>query len=267
MPNEEIVDDLKKDETPGETIPEAAKAILDEVRKQSEEKKDPPPSSQPKQDVAAWVAQREDFKKKMNFNEEQMQLHERDRANAQAPVLLELSKMKVREGHKDFDQLKAPFEAEVANYVARGVIVNPELADQIFLMVKGKELEAGRWSPPSSQPADKKPAGAPANAGGRASRIAAGYSGSEAGLGGGVGGSGGGAGGGEGEAQISDREKEYAKAMNVDPKDYKKMKEEKQAGIREIGERAIRPPEIDMKTAGPADRDLAALWGKNGGRI
>ena len=246
----------------GQDLSAEAAKILEEVKRQvSAEPPAAPPSSQPKQDPnAAYIQAREDFKKKMNFSEEQMQLYERDKVTAQAPVLLELAKMKVKEGHKDYDQLKVAFEKELQeNYLSKGVVVNPELAEKIFLMVKGQEFDAGRYQMPSSQPTPKSP---PSPGGRGTTRIAPGYSGAEPGLGGGTP-----PGGDSEEGQLSDREKVYASVLNVDAKDYRKMKEEKEQGIREIGKSSIRAPEIDVRTAGPADRDLAALWSKNGGRI
>lgn len=264
MPDPEIDPETPPETPPNPDIPAAAAQILEEVRKQAE--KDAPatpPSSQPARPdaQAAWVAQRDDFKKKMGFNEEQMQLYERDRASAQAPVLLELAKMKVREGHKDYDQLKQAFETEVATYVSRGQVVNPELAEKIFLMVKGQELEAGRYTPPSSQP-PAKGAPTPQGQGARAAaRIAPGYNANDPGL------SGGAPTGGEPEGQLSEREKVYAGVLGVDEKSYKKNRDDKEKGIREISDRSYRAPEIDVKTAGVADRDLASLWGRNGGKI
>lgn len=261
-------------ENQDKSISDAAKAILDEVHKnidKASQAPDPtPPSSQPAPDPqAAYAARREEVKKKMGWTEEQMQFHEQEKMAAVAPVAQEIAFMKVERTHKDFDQLRKPFMEEVSKYQKAGRVIDSDLAEQIFFMIKGREIEAGRYqlTPPSSQPAPVPPQGrspssaAPVGAAGRmVRRIAAGYSGSEPSLSGGKG-------EGQEEVELSDREKTYARVLNVDAKDYKKMKDDRDAGVREIGEHAIKAPEIDTRSANPADRDLASLWSRNGGRI
>jgi hypothetical protein len=250
------------EKTKEELSPEA-KAIIDNLAKKIEETKNPPkdvketPKSEPSKDqYQAW---REDTKKKMNWNDEQLNFHESSVRQAQAPLMKESAVLSLKTTQKDFDALEKPFMAEIENYEKNlGRIIDKKLAEDIFHLVKGRELSAGRYTPPTSQPARG------ANPGGSrtpTSRIAPSYNPADAGMGG----------GGEGdegdENRLSDEEKQYAKIAGVDEKSYAAMRSEKKAGKRELADRSWKAPEIDVRSAGPADRDLAGLWSKNGNRV
>lgn len=253
MANEEQV---KEEEVKEE--PSAADKILEEVRaklEKSEKKEEKVPSSQPASDAnKAANDYRETMKKQMNWTDAQFDTYQRDKAVSQAPMVSELSKTKVREAHKDFDSLREPYEAEYKKYTDQGIAVGADLAEQIFWMVKGREVDAGRYKAPDSQPKAKTPSG-----GGRNERIAPAYNPAAPSLGG--------KDKEEDEAagQLTDEEKQYARIAGVSEKGYATMREEKKQGRREITQRTVRVPEIDVKSAGAADRDLFTLMSKHGG--
>lgn len=251
----------KTEEKPGgDEVVNLLKDIQDKISKPVEAPKSEPAAT--KEDaVADYNNRKAAIMKEMNWTEKQFEFHEREKLSAAAPIMKEMALLRIERSNKDYDKLKDPFEKEVKRYQDGGRVITPELAEEIFYMVKGKEISSGRYKPetPESQP-KRAPQG-----GGNESRPRISSTPSyerEA--------SGGGEGEGGGEApQVSDREKEYIRIFGpqVSTEAYVKMREEKKSGVRAISDKAIRAPDIDVKNANPADRELAKHWGANDGRL
>lgn len=237
--------------------PTAADKLIEEVREKLAKSETKVPNPQPAVDQTRVVNDyRETMKKQMGWSDAQFDTYQRDKAAGQAPMVSELSKSQVREAHKDFDSLREPYEAEYKKYTDQGIAVGKDLAEQIFWMVKGREVDAGRYKAPDSQPA-KKPV--TSSSGGARERIAPSYNGNDPGLGGGKEDS-------DGEAgQLTDEEKKYAKIMGVDEKAYAEARKDKKDGRREITDITFRIPKLEGN-AGPADRDLVQMLGQNDAR-
>jgi hypothetical protein len=246
---------------PPETeIPEAAKKILDAVKKQLDDKQTPPdPQSDPHKQVNDW---REAKKKEMGWTDAQLDSYQRDLRSAQAPLLKDNALLKLRTAHKDFGQLEKAFNDEVSKYEKNGRIIDSELAEELFYMVKGRELSAGRYRPaaPSSQPQESPQRGEKAP-----SRMAPAYNPSDPGNGGADKTD-------DAMGQLSEDEKASLDFIDrcasqigqqVTAEDYVKEREAKKRGRREVVDRAVKPIEIDVKSANPADRDLAHLWNRS----
>lgn len=263
MSDPELKDPQEQDPPDGEKLPDAAQKILDAVQKRLDSKEtpqSPDPQPDPAKQQADW---RESKKKEMGWTDQQLDSYQRDIRNAQAPLLKDNALLKLRTAHKDYGQLEKAFSEEVARYEKAGRIIDSSLAEELFYMVKGKELSAGRYKPeaPASQP-DRKPGGVPRGT----SRMAPSYNPSDPGNGGSE------RRGEEALGQLSEDEKAYLDFMDkaasqiglsVTAEDYLKGREDKKRGIREIAPRAVKPIEIDNRTANAADRDLASLWNRS----
>lgn len=254
----------QKDDTapnPGEAL-----NLLKEINEKISAPPAKVPESQPAQDaVAVYNTRKAEIMKTMGWNENQFAFHEQEKLSAAAPIMKDMSLLRIEKANKDYDKLKEPFEKEIKRYETEFKrVITPELAEEVFFMVKGREMSAGRYAPanPDSQP-KAKPTGREADP--ARPRISKGYSDADPGM------SGSEASGGDGDAstQLSDREKEYVKIFGpkVGAKAYIEMREEKRNGIRAIADKSWRAPEIDRKSAGPADRDLDSLWHQNGGEL
>jgi len=262
VPKDKDGNDIVEDpEKPGE-LPEAAKKILDAMQEKLDKKDNPPVDSQPKDDPKKqYEAWREDTKKKMGWNDDQLAFHEQSIRAAQAPLVRDNALMKMRTSQKDFDKLEKAFMEEVGRYEKMGRTVDSGLAEELFYMVKGKELSAGRYTPevPGSQPAKR-----PADAERSPRRMAPSYNASDPGT------------GGTGErddasSKLSEVEKDYLDFVDksagqvgseVSAEDYVKNREDIKNGKREIADHAVRKIEV-APGAGPADRDMAALWNRS----
>jgi hypothetical protein len=235
--------------------PTAADKLIEEVREKLAKSETKVPDPKPAVTVNP-NDYRESMKKQMGWSDAQFDTYQRDKTVSQAPMVSELSKSQVREAHKDFDSLREPYEAEYKKYTDQGIAVGKELAEQIFWMVKGREVDAGRYKAPNSQPT-KKPA--VSSAGTSRERIAPSYNGNDPGLGGGK------ENDGDESGQLTDEEKKYAKIMGVDEKAYAEARKDKKEGRREITDITFRVPKLEGG-AGPADRDLVSLLGQNDAR-
>ena len=258
-----IKDEEVKDPPEGDDqLPDAAEKLLKAVQDKLDAKGDPAPDPQPDpaRKVSDW---RESKKKEMGWNDQQLDSYQRDIQIAQAPLVKDNSLLKLRTAHKDYGQLEKAFLSEVDRYEKLGRTIDSSLAEELFYMVKGKELSAGRYKPdaPSSQPKTS-----PSGGERRPSRMAPAYNPSDPGTGSSE------DRGTDAMGQLSDDEKASLDfmdkaasqiGMSVTAEDYVKGREEKKRGIREIGPRAVKPLEIDMKTANSADRDLANLWNRS----
>jgi hypothetical protein len=253
------VEEKPKEDVKEDPIPEAAKKILDAIKDQV---KPSEPQPDPNKQANDW---REAKKKEMGWTDAQLDSYQRDLRAAQAPLLKDNALLKLRTAHKDFGQLEKAFSDEIAKYEKNGRIIDTGLAEEIFYMVKGRELSAGRYSPaaPSSQP-KSSPSGGDVPRG--TSRMAPSYNPSDPGNGGGA------DKGDDAMGQLSEDEKASLDFMDrcasqiglqVTPEDYVKEREAKRRGRREVVERAVKPIEIDRASANPADRDLATLWNRS----
>lgn len=264
MPDPEVKDPPEKD-PPEDKTPDVAEKLLNAIKERMDKKDDSQaPDPQPKQDPKAqW---RENKKKEMGWNDAQVDSYQRDIISAQAPLVKDNSLLKLRTNHKDYANLEKAFLSEVEKYEKAGRTIDPTLAEELFYMVKGRELSAGRYKPeaPSSQPngGDKSvPRGT--------SRMAPSYNPSDPGNGG--------AADKKEDAMGQLSEEEQASlafmdkaasqiGMEVTPEDYVREREQKKKGRREVMESAVRPMEIDLKSANPADRDMAQMWNRSARR-
>src|SRR5258708_4808024 len=109
MPDPEKPDDAA---TGTEKAMQILKEINEKVSKPADEPKIPP-SSQPAAPDASAV--REQYMKKMGWNDEQMKLHEESIASAQAPLVHEMAWSKIERNHKDLSDYKKGMEEELKN--------------------------------------------------------------------------------------------------------------------------------------------------------
>jgi len=243
-------------------IPAAAEAIIKAVQESLKPKEivKETPAPQPTRDTAKEQADwREAKKKKMGWNDVQMDSYLDDIRTAQAPLVRDNALMNLKSKHKDFEQLEKVFLSEVERYEKAGRVIDNSLAEELFFMVKGKELSAGRYTPPESQP--KKDLAASSTVSRPPTRIAPAYNPSVSGSGDPE---------RSGSPEITAEEKDYQEFMDqcanqvgstVTPEEYVKHREEKKK-TRQAVDRVVPPIDIDLRTAGPADRDLASLWNR-----
>lgn len=253
------------DQNTDDQLPDAAQKLLDAVQKKLDDKatpQSPDPQPDPVKQQADW---REAKKKAMGWTDQQLDSYQTDLRLAQAPLLKDNALLKLRTAHKDFGHLEKAFSDEVARYEKAGRVIDSNLAEELFYMVKGKELSAGRYKPeaPSSQPQTP-------HAGGnvpRGTRMAPSYNPADPGNGGGSADR-----GADAMGQLSDEEKASLDFMDkaasqiglsVSPEDYVRERDQKKKGVREVMSKAVKPMEIDLKSANAADRDLAGLWNRS----
>lgn len=245
----------KEEIKPNEETMNLLKEINDKVSAPAK----PQPESQPKSDpMVDYNARKADIMKKMNWTEDQFAFHEQEKASAAAPIMKDMSLMKIERAHKDYDKLKDAFEKEIQKYETQyRRMITPDLAEEVFFMVKGREISAGRYK---TDPSDSQPKGGPRDSRPRISTQPT-YSEAPGVV----------RDGGDGDEapQVSDREKEYIRIFGraVTAESYVKMREEKKQGIRAIADKSFRSPEIDRKTANPADRELLSHWEANDGNM
>lgn len=254
-------EEIKSDEP---KLPDAAKAIIDAVKDQMKsEPAKTPVDSQPKEDPAKKYQEwRETKKKTMGWNEDQLNSYEHDVRSSQAPLIKDNALLKLRGAQKDFDKLETAYMSEVERYEKAGRVIDSALAEELFYMVKGKEISAGRYK---TEAVDSQPKREEDRSSREVRRIAPAYNPSDAGSGAADKHK------SEASSQLSDEEKDYLDfmdraaaqiGMEVSAEDYVKGKEDKKRGRREISEQAIRRMEIPA-SAGAADRDLASLWNRS----
>jgi hypothetical protein len=203
MPPETKPEDTKTDKgnMPAEVtkVLEDIKAKLDGIPPAT-----PPAAAAPT--VPSWQDQREDIRKRMGFNEDQMRAHEEMLQRQQAPVIEKLGWSQL-EKHKDIDKYKKEIEAELAIYPQHQR--TPEIMEKIYYFTKGKHADSQPVTPPAPTPGTPR------------TRVSSGpgYSGAEPGLPAG----GGGEGGGE-EESLNETEKFVAQKMGISEKDYAKSR-------------------------------------------
>lgn len=253
MADEPVIDENKVEEEPT-AADKLIEAVKEKLAKSDTKVPDPKPAVDQNNKVASDY--RDGMKKQMGWNDAQFDAYQRDKVSAQAPLVSELSKNQIREAHKDFDSLKDAYETEYKKYTDQGIAVGKDLAEQIFWMVKGREVDSGRYKAPDSQP-KRAPT---TSGGGRSSeRIAPVYDPGNPGMGGGK------DGGGDEATNLTDEEKRYARLSGVDEKSYAEARNDKKAGKREITDVTFRVPKLENNSS-PADRDLVALLGKHDAR-
>lgn len=261
MPDKKDEDLEVIDPPQDQEIPDAADKILKAVQEKLDKKETPVVDSQPAKDTQKEYHQwREDTKKKMGWNDEQLAFHEQSIRASQAPLVRDNSLMKMRTIQKDFDKLEKPFMEEIDRYEKMGRTIDSALAEELFYMVKGKEISAGRYVPetPSSQP-PKRPADDRSPR-----RMAPAYNPADPGTGGGSKEE-------DASSKLSEVEKDYQEftdkcagqiGSEVTAEDYVKHREDKKNGKREISDHAVKKLEL-APGAGAADRDLASLWNRS----
>lgn len=194
-----------------------------------------PPASTPT--VPSWQEQREDLKKRMGYNEEQMRAHEEMLTRQQAPII-ENQGWTHLEKHKDLDKYKKEIEAEIALYPQHQR--TPGMMDKIYYFVKGKHADsqpAATLTPKPNEPRTRVSAGP-------------GYSGADPGLPAGGGGE-----GGSEEETLDEKEKFVASKLGISEKDYAKA--------RNVGKtiRELKVPDTRQSTS-LADVELRRLQGR-----
>lgn len=218
-------------------LPDGVTKVLEDIKSKLDGLPPATPPAAAAPTVPSWQDQREDLKKRMGYNEEQMRAHEEMLSRQQAPII-ESQGWTQLEKHKDLDKYKKEIEAELAIYPQNQR--TPVIMEKIFYFVKGKHAD--------SQPATPQ---TPASGTPR-TRVSAGpgYSGAEPGLPAG----GGGEGGTEEEA-LNDKEKFVAEKLGISEKDYAKA--------RNVGKniRELKLPD-NRQTNSLADVELRRLQGK-----
>lgn len=230
-----------KIETPANSMPEQVTKVLEELKAKLD---NPPevkaaPSSQPSQ--PSWTEMREEMKKKMGFNDEQMDAHEQSILSKQAPVVEELGWMKLKE-RKEFTKFEKEIREELAMYPPQNR--TPVVMEKIYLMVRGKHADDV-----PANPGSPKPAGGVSGREVVRTRVAPAYSGTETGIAGG-------SSEGTPEEELTEQEQFVASKLGVDTKEYAKA--------RESGKsiRTLEVP-IDWRNANnSADLELRRLKGR-----
>lgn len=223
-------------------------AILEDLKLKLDEKKEPP-APQP----AASSDRRKAFMEANKVTEATMQALESGTITEQRLAIMEL-----KASNKDWDVLEKPFLKEVEKYNREHFrVVDSSVAGDLFMAVKGREITAGRYKLPDSQPSKgpKKESDSSVIS----SRIAGNFNPGDGGM------------GGDdkqpaGADSLTDREKLWASIVDVEPEAYAKEKAKKRAGIKAIADKAfIRPDKIVAGNS--ADFSLNELQRKHGVRV
>lgn len=243
---------MAKDEAGNEIVEEKKDdvlSILEEVKAKLNEKKD---DELVKSQPVATNDRRKAHMEQTKLTDDQLRLIESGQVTDQRLALME-----VKANNKDYDLLAKDFEKEVEKYNKEYFrVVTPDIANEIFMAVKGRAVTAGRYEIPKSQP-DR-----PVKKNDRdvvSSRVTRSFNGGDAGL--------------EedqekqktGAEALTDREKTYASIIGVDPADYAVEKEKKLNGVREVADKAFRIPER-ITTGNSADLALNDMQRRHGVR-
>ena len=213
-------------ENPG-NLPEAVTQVLEDIKKKLDGVPTTPTPEQPRTHTGPTASElREDMKKRLGFNEDQMRAHEEMLLTNQAPIIQQLGWNHL-DKKKDIETYRKEIEEELKLYPPHQQ--TPAILEKIYYFVKGKHADSKPADPP-------KPA---AGGGAPGTRVVSGpgYSGNDPGVGGGAG-----ARGGEGgeDKPLNDLEKFVASKLGVSEKDYAKARDVGKT-IRELRSPDARP--------------------------
>lgn len=212
-------------------LPDAVNKVLEDIKAGVEKMNKPAEeTSKPSPTAPSWQDQREDYRKRLGFSEEQMRAHEEMSAKQNAPVIENLGWSHL-EKKSDLATYRKEIEAELSIYPQERR--DPGLMEKIYYYIKGKHADSKAPEKRDEKPVERVTRGP-------------GYSGAETGLP---------AGGGEGgkgeEEQLTDVEKFLAAKFGTSEAAYAKAKKER----RDF--RGIKPASLEAK--GMADLELNRL--------